>query len=90
MDAIDMTTNELAPAMRVARIDENEIGWTTEYMAHADLAKFAKHEPPSERARQDLEEARSFVERTRLTGEDAEGSTDVAVAPAAVDGGDVT
>ncbi|MBN2564521.1 MAG: hypothetical protein JXB46_02305 [Candidatus Eisenbacteria bacterium] len=81
VDAIDMTTNELAPAMRAARIEESEIDWATDYLIHADLAKFAKHIPSVERAREDLAGARSFVERTRLRGGDvpAEGEA----APAA-------
>lgn len=71
VDAIDMTTAELVPAMRDARIGEDEIGWTTGYLGHADLAKFAKHVPSPERARRDLTAAREFVERTRLRGEEA-------------------
>jgi len=69
VDAIDMTTSEMPPAMRTARIDENEIGWNEGFLLHADLAKFAKHVPSEERARADSLEARAFVERTRLRGE---------------------
>jgi len=69
VDAIDMTTSELAPAMRDARIEEPEIEWGTRYLTHADLAKFARHVPSEERARADFGEARDFVERTRLRGE---------------------
>jgi hypothetical protein len=69
VDAIDMTTHELAPAMRDARIAEPEVDWTGAYLAHADLAKFAGHTPSEERARSDLAEARGFVERTRLRSE---------------------
>jgi hypothetical protein len=68
VDAIDMTTTELPGAMRTARMDESEIRWSEDYLAHADLAKFAKHVPAEERARGDLAEARDFVERTRLRG----------------------
>ena len=68
VDAIDMTTSELRPAMRDARIDEAEIAWSGAYLVHADLAKFAKHVPTEERARADFGEARKFVERTRLRG----------------------
>ena len=74
VDAIDMTTSELPPAMRDARIDEAEIAWSDAYLVHADLAKFAKHVPTEERARADLGGAREFVERTRLRGgEGADG-----------------
>ncbi len=69
VDAIDMTTNELPPAMRAARIDGSEIGWSEGFLLHADLAKFARHVPSEERARSDFGEAREFVERTRLRGE---------------------
>jgi len=69
VDAIDMTTNEVPPAMRAARIDKGEIGWSEGFLLHADLAKFAKHVPSEERARSDFGEAREFVERTRLRGE---------------------
>ncbi len=69
VDAIDMTTSELPLAMRAARIDKGEIGWSEGFLLHADLAKFAKHVPSEERARSDFGEAREFVERTRLRGE---------------------
>jgi hypothetical protein len=71
VDAIDMTTLELPPAMRKARIGEAEVEWAGEYLSHADLAKFAGFTPSAERARQDMSEARAFVERTRLRGEQA-------------------
>lgn len=70
VDAIDMTTSELPPAMRGARIEEGEIDWCGSYLVHADLAKFAKHVPSEDRARVDYREAREFVERTRLRGEE--------------------
>jgi len=69
VDAIDMTTSEMPPAMRKARIDESEIGWSEGFLIHADLAKFARHVPSEARARSDFMEAREFVERTRLRGE---------------------
>ena len=69
VDAIDMTTGELPPEMRGARIDEGEVDWSEGYLLHADLAKFARHVPSEERARSDFREAREFVERTRLRGE---------------------
>ncbi|MCK4512131.1 hypothetical protein KAW64_10350, partial [bacterium] len=69
VDAIDMTTSEMPPAMRKARIDEGEIGWSEGFLLHADLAKFARHVPSEARARSDFAEAREFVERTRLRGE---------------------
>ena len=69
VDAIEMTTHELPPAMSAARIDKNEIGWSEGFLLHADLAKFARHVPSEERARSDFGEAREFIERTRLRGE---------------------
>ena len=69
VDAIDMTTSELPPAMRKASIDESEISWGEGFLLHADLAKFAGHVPSEGRARSDFREAREFVERTRLRGE---------------------
>jgi hypothetical protein len=78
VDAIDMTTSELKPAMLDARIEEKEIDWSERYLAHADLSKFAKHVPTEERACADFAEAREFVERTRLRGEavDAAGAVE--------------
>jgi hypothetical protein len=81
VDAIDMTTSELPPAMREARIGEAEIEWSGRFLAHADLAKFAGHVPSDERARSDLSEAREFVERTRLRGEDVEVGSSEGGAP---------
>jgi hypothetical protein len=68
VDAIDMTTAELGPAMKDAAIEPEEVGWTLGYLAHADLAKFAKHVPESEEARGDFAAAWEFVERTRFRG----------------------
>jgi len=70
VDAIDMTTSEMPPAMHKARIDEGEIGWSEGFLLHADLSKFARHVPSEERARSDFLETREFVERTRLRGEE--------------------
>lgn len=67
--AIDMTTTELAPAMREARIVPVDVEWTTRFLEHADLAKFAKFVPVAERARGDLAAVRDFVERTRFRGD---------------------
>jgi hypothetical protein len=68
VDAIDMTTEELRPAMADARIEDREIAWTIGLLNRADLAKFARHRPSDEQARADLEETRAFVERTRFRG----------------------
>jgi len=72
VDAIDMTTAELRPAMAEARVAEDEVDWAASYLEHADLAKFAKYTPTAERAAADLDEARGFVERTRLSGDEGE------------------
>ena len=69
IDAVDMTTSELAPAMSSASMDEREIDWTVRFLGHADLAKFAKHRPTPERAREDFRGAWEFVERTRFREE---------------------
>lgn len=66
VDAIDMTTGELEPALIGARIAPGEVTRTIEYLAHADLAKFAKLHPDASRAASDLDEAWGFVERTRF------------------------
>jgi hypothetical protein len=93
VDAMDMTTSELGPAMREARIEESAIDWSCRYLAHADLAKFARHVPTEARAHSDLSEAREFVERTRLRGAAVEpgaeeaGAVDGTAPPG--DGGDV-
>ncbi|MFH1502631.1 MAG: hypothetical protein ABIG03_06260 [Candidatus Eisenbacteria bacterium] len=70
VDAIDMTTTELAPAMTAARIEDAETDWAVRFLARADLAKFARLTPTPERAAEDLGEARAFVERTRFLGDD--------------------
>jgi hypothetical protein len=69
--AIDMTTTELAPALAEAKISAADVEWTTRFLEHADLAKFAKYVPSGERALGDLAAARDFVERTRFRGEAA-------------------
>ena len=71
VDAIDMTTAELRPSMLNARIESDEIDRTVTYLAHADLAKFAKLHPDEARARADFQEAWDFVERTRFRGEES-------------------
>ena len=83
VDAVDMTTSELAPAMSSARMDEREIDWTVRFLGHADLAKFAKHRPTPERAREDFRGAWEFVERTRFR----EGAEDANGGPKDGDGG---
>jgi hypothetical protein len=68
--AIDMTTSELEPAMKAARIEREVIGWTIDFLTHADLTKFAKHVPEPSCARDDFREAWDFVERTRFRTEE--------------------
>ncbi|MBM3307364.1 MAG: hypothetical protein FJY74_03475 [Candidatus Eisenbacteria bacterium] len=69
--AIDMTTDEVAPAMERAGIADEDVAWTVRFLSHADLAKFAKLAPTVERANDDFAAAREFVERTRFRGEAA-------------------
>lgn len=80
VDAIDMTTAELRPAMLSARIEPGEVDRTVEYLAHADLAKFAKLHPDAARAEVDLGEALDFVERTRFRGGEEPGGPGEAAA----------
>ncbi|MBD3367729.1 MAG: hypothetical protein GF405_06100 [Candidatus Eisenbacteria bacterium] len=72
VDVVDMTTGEVGAAMRAARIPVEDTDRLEAFLKHADLAKFAKALPAVERAREDLDEAWSFVERTRLQGEEAD------------------
>jgi hypothetical protein len=72
VDAIDMTTSELVPAMRRARIEQREVEWTVRFLEHADLSKFAKHRPTPDRARGDFRESWEFVDRTRFREEAGE------------------
>lgn len=74
VDAIDMTTAELEPALLEGRIEPEEVARTVEYLGHADLAKFAKLHPDADRARTDLREAWDLVERTRFRDEERGGS----------------
>ncbi len=71
VDAIDMTTRELAPAMTRASIAASDVEWTTSFLSRADLTKFAKFVPEAERAREDYRSVWDFVERTRFRAEPA-------------------
>lgn len=73
VDAIDMTTSELAPAMRAARLEQRDAEWVLPFLVHADLAKFAKHRPTEDRAREDFQGAWDFVDRTRFREDAGEG-----------------
>jgi hypothetical protein len=84
VDAIDMTTSELDPALRRARIEPAEVERMIAYLMHADLAKFAKLHPDAARAGADFEEAWGFVERTRFRGEEPGPEA----GPGSDDGGD--
>lgn len=68
VDAVDMTTKELGSAMRSADLASGDEAWTLDLLSYADLSKFARHMPTSERARDDLTAVRAFVERTRFRG----------------------
>lgn len=86
VDAIDMTTSELARAMERARMDREETDWAVRFLSRADLAKFAKHTPGVEKTVEDLHEAREFVERTRFMGEDSGESAENATPEVGEDG----
>ncbi len=66
VDAVDMTTKELASVMHGADLAPGDEAWTLDLLAYADLSKFARHVPSSERAHGDLVAVRAFVERTRF------------------------
>ena len=74
VDVVDMTTDEVAPAMERASVPTDAVERLDAYLRHADLPKFARAEPAGERAHADLEEAWDFVESTRLEGEGEEAS----------------
>jgi hypothetical protein len=77
VNAIDMTTKELASAMCVADLAECDVARTVDLLGYADLSKFARHMPTSERAHDDLVAVRAFVERTRFRELSDVGLSDV-------------
>jgi len=64
--AIDRTTTELRPELTAAAIPEVDISWLTGLLERADLSKFARTAPSTDRALGDLGDVETFVERTRL------------------------
>jgi hypothetical protein len=72
VDVVDMTTEEVGPAMKSASIEQAVTERLVAFLRHADLPKFARAVPAAERARSDLDEAWDFVETTRLRGEEGE------------------
>ncbi len=77
VDAVDMTTMELASAMCGADLAEGDVEWMLDLLTYADLSKFARHMPTSERAHGDLVAVRVFVERTRFRGLSDLGPSDL-------------
>ncbi len=77
VDAVDMTTNELASAMCGADLAEGDVEWMLDLLSYADLSKFACHMPTSDRAQGDLVAVRAFVQRTRFRGSSDLGSSDL-------------
>ena len=61
----DLTTAELLHHLRRTGAREEDVGSVAGALAHADLAKFARRRPTPERAREDWEAARRWVETFR-------------------------
>ncbi|HEX5872439.1 MAG TPA: DUF4381 family protein [Longimicrobium sp.] len=67
----DLTTEELVDLLRRTGVREEDVGTVAGALAHADLAKFARTRPTPERAVEDWEAARRWVQTFRLIEADA-------------------
>jgi hypothetical protein len=67
----DLTTEELLDHLRRTGVREEDVGSVAGALAHADLAKFARTRPSPERALEDWEAARRWVQTFRMVDEDA-------------------
>ncbi|WP_420128741.1 DUF4381 family protein [Longimicrobium sp.] len=66
----DLTTEELVDLLRRTGVREEDVGSVAGALAHADLAKFARARPSADRALEDWEAARRWVQTFRA--DDAE------------------
>ncbi|HEU4885302.1 MAG TPA: DUF4381 family protein [Longimicrobium sp.] len=66
----DLTTEELIDLLRRTGVREEDVGSVAGALAHADLAKFARTRPSPERALEDWEAARRWVQAFRATDAD--------------------
>ncbi len=64
--AIDRTTAELEPELRAAALGDERIVWLRGLLERADLSKFARTAPSTERAGRDLDEVEEFIRVTRF------------------------
>ena len=65
----DLTTEELLDHLRRTGVREEDVGSVAGALAHADLAKFARTRPAPERALEDWEAARRWVQTFRTVDE---------------------
>ena len=65
VQALEMTSTEIAAAMRHAPLDGFKKTDLRKILERADFSKFAKLDPPMETCREDHEKGRAFVEKTR-------------------------
>jgi hypothetical protein len=66
----DLTSEELIDHLRRTGVPEEDVGSVAGALAHADLAKFARTRPSPERALEDWEAARRWVQAFRATDAD--------------------
>ncbi|HEX6368011.1 MAG TPA: DUF4381 family protein [Longimicrobium sp.] len=66
----DLTTEELLDHLRRTGVREEDVGSVAGALAHADLAKFARTRPTPERALEDWEAARRWVQTFRAAEPD--------------------
>ncbi|HOP07301.1 MAG TPA: hypothetical protein PLF13_08430 [candidate division Zixibacteria bacterium] len=64
-DVLEMTTEQFLDTFLQVPMPGDIYPRCAEFLKHADLVKFAKHEPGLERAEQDLSEAHDIVEAVR-------------------------
>jgi hypothetical protein len=64
-DAVDMTTAEIGNALADLSLDEELCPDNDAFMKHADLVKFAKYIPPSDRPDVDWETAYTLISRSK-------------------------
>jgi hypothetical protein len=73
--AMDLTTEELAAALRQRQVDRSHSGLCYHLLAEADLVKFAEFRPSLGQASAAIDQARLVVDLTRID-KSADGQTD--------------
>ena len=75
--ALDMTTEEFLGRATDENIDETMYDRIKAFLMHADLVKFAKYVPETERITSDFDEAREIIDQVRRQVQEREAMTPV-------------